>query len=144
MSALGCRFNLSMQHFVGKPLSGEKLNFSELNVPCNFGKSHLQLGNLGWRTTMTENDDDLAKNDEDIAASETDDASIDATSASEAGKSKTTSGVQWEQTSDPLAGVKRGAADMLGKMEGRTVSMKIYVGSIVGVILLMLLARCGG
>lgn len=93
---------------------------------------------------MAKNDDDLAKNDEDTAASETDDASVDATSASEAGKSKTTSGVQWEQTPDPLAGVKKGAADMLGKMEGRTVSMKIYVGSIVGVILLMMLARCGG
>jgi len=29
-------------------------------------------------------------------------------------------------------------------MEGKTVSMKVYVGSIIGVIVLMLLARCGG
>lgn len=93
---------------------------------------------------MTENNDNLAKDDSDKATSETDDASKDSTPANEAGRSKTTSGVQWEQTPDPMAGVKKGAADMLGKMEGKTVSMKIYVGSIVGVILLMLLARCGG
>jgi len=29
-------------------------------------------------------------------------------------------------------------------MDGKTVSMKIYVGTIIGVIVLMLLARCGG
>ena len=93
---------------------------------------------------MTENNDNLAKDDSDKATSETDDTSTDSTQANEAGRSKTTSGVQWEQTPDPMAGVKKGAADMLGKMEGKTVSMKTYVGSIVGVILLMLLARCGG
>ena len=93
---------------------------------------------------MTENNDDLAKDDSDKATSETDDTSTDPAPDNDAGKSKTTSGVQWEQTPDPMAGVKKGAADMLGKMEGKTVSMKIYVGSIVGVILLMLLARCGG
>ena len=45
---------------------------------------------------------------------------------------------------DPLAGVKKGAADALNSMEGKTGSMKVYVGSIIGVIVLMLLARCGG
>jgi hypothetical protein len=45
---------------------------------------------------------------------------------------------------DPLAGVKKGASDVLAGMEGKTVSMKVYVGSIIGVIVLMLLARCGG
>ena len=45
---------------------------------------------------------------------------------------------------DPLAGVKKGTADVLKSMEGKTVSMKVYVGSIIGVIVLMLLARCGG
>ncbi|MDH5617970.1 MAG: hypothetical protein OEZ11_04955 [Gammaproteobacteria bacterium] len=45
---------------------------------------------------------------------------------------------------DPLAGVKKGASDVMASMEGKTVSMKVYVGSIIGVILLMLLARCGG
>ncbi len=93
---------------------------------------------------MAENNDKLAKDDSDKTTSETDDTNIDSTSPNEAGRSKTTSGVQWEQTPDPMAGVKKGAADLLGKMEGKTVSMKIYVGSIVGVILLMLLARCGG
>jgi hypothetical protein len=45
---------------------------------------------------------------------------------------------------DPLAGVKKGASDAMASMEGKTVSMKLYVGSIIGVIVLMLLARCGG
>jgi len=45
---------------------------------------------------------------------------------------------------DPLAGVKKGASDVMASMEGKTVSMKVYVGSIIGVIILMLLARCGG
>lgn len=45
---------------------------------------------------------------------------------------------------DPLAGVKKGASDVMASMEGKTVSMKVYVGSIIGVVVLMLLARCGG
>lgn len=49
-----------------------------------------------------------------------------------------------EAPGDPLAGVKKGASDVMSSMEGKTVSMKVYVGSIIGVILLMLLARCGG
>lgn len=45
---------------------------------------------------------------------------------------------------DPLAGIKKGASDVMASMEGKTVSMKVYVGTIVGIIILMLLARCGG
>ena len=45
---------------------------------------------------------------------------------------------------DPLAGVKKGASDVMASMEGKTVSMKVYVGTIIGIIVLMLLARCGG
>ncbi len=45
---------------------------------------------------------------------------------------------------DPLAGVKKGVSDAMASMEGKTVSMKVYVGSIIGVIVLMMLARCGG
>ncbi len=45
---------------------------------------------------------------------------------------------------DPLAGVKKGASDAMESMEGKTVSMKLYVGTIIGVVVLMLLARCGG
>jgi hypothetical protein len=44
---------------------------------------------------------------------------------------------------DPLAGVKKRAANAMASMEGKTVSMKVYVGTIVGVVVLMLLARCG-
>ena len=49
-----------------------------------------------------------------------------------------------EAPGDPLAGVKKGASDVMASMEGKTVSMKVYVGTIIGVIVLMLLARCGG
>ena len=49
-----------------------------------------------------------------------------------------------EAPGDPLAGVKKGASDVMDSMEGKTVSMKLYVGTIIGVIVLMLLARCGG
>ena len=49
-----------------------------------------------------------------------------------------------EAPGDPLAGVKKGASDAMASMEGKTVSMKLYVGTIIGVIVLMLLARCGG
>ena len=49
-----------------------------------------------------------------------------------------------EAPGDPLAGVKKGATDLMASMEGKTVSMKLYVGTIIGVVLLMLLARCGG
>ena len=56
----------------------------------------------------------------------------------------TPSGPKFTKGSDPLAGVKKGASDAMASMEGKTVSMKLYVGSIIGVIVLMLLARCGG
>lgn len=53
-------------------------------------------------------------------------------------------GPKFEQGPDPLAGVKKGAEDVLSSMDGKTVSMKTYVGTIIGVVVLMLLARCGG
>ena len=56
----------------------------------------------------------------------------------------TQSGPKFTKGPDPLASVKKGAADVVASMEGKTVSMKVYVGTIVGVIVLMLLARCGG
>ena len=56
----------------------------------------------------------------------------------------TQSGPKFTEGPDPLAGVKKGAADAMASMEGKTVSMKVYVGSILGVVVLMLLARCGG
>lgn len=54
------------------------------------------------------------------------------------------SGPTFTKGPDPLAGVKKGASDALASMEGKTVSMKLYVGTIVAVIVLMMLARCGG
>ena len=56
----------------------------------------------------------------------------------------TQSGPTFTKGPDPLAGVKKGAANAMASMEGKTVSMKVYVGTIVGIVVLMLLARCGG
>ena len=53
-------------------------------------------------------------------------------------------GPKFTEGPDPMAGVRKNAADVMERMEGKTVSMKVYVGSIIGVIVLMLLARCGG
>ena len=59
-------------------------------------------------------------------------------------QNSTPSGPKFTKGPDPLAGVRKGASDAMAGMEGKTVSMKLYVGTIVGVVLLMLLARCGG
>ena len=56
----------------------------------------------------------------------------------------TQSGPTFTKGPDPLAGVKKGAADVIASMEGKTVSMKVYVGTIVGIVMIMLLARCSG
>jgi hypothetical protein len=53
-------------------------------------------------------------------------------------------GPTFTEAPDPLSGVKKGASDVMDSMEGKTVSMKTYVGTIIGVVVLMLLARCGG
>ena len=56
----------------------------------------------------------------------------------------TQSGPAFTKGPDPLAGVKKGVAAAMASMEGKTVSMKVYVGTIVGVVVLLLLTRCGG
>ncbi len=56
----------------------------------------------------------------------------------------TPSGPEFTEGPDPLAGVKKTTADALASMEGKTVSLKVYVGTIAAIIVLMLLARCGG
>lgn len=63
--------------------------------------------------------------------------------AAERAQESTQGGPTFTKGPDPLAGVKKGASDVLASMEGKTVSMKVYVGSILAVIVLMLLARCG-
>ncbi len=45
---------------------------------------------------------------------------------------------------NPLEGVSKGLNNLWNSMEGKTVSMRVYVGTILGVVVLMLLARCGG
>ena len=59
-------------------------------------------------------------------------------------QASTQDGPKFTEGPDPMAGVRKNAADVMERMEGKTVSMKVYVGSIIGVIVLMLLARCGG
>lgn len=63
--------------------------------------------------------------------------------ADQQGQGSTKNGPKFTEAPDPLGGLKKGASDVMASMEGKTVSMKVYVGSIVGVIVLMLLARCG-
>lgn len=76
-------------------------------------------------------------------STKSDDAAVD--SAAEQPEQKSTqSGPTFTKGSDPLESVKKGASDAMANMEGKTVSMKLYVGTIVGVIVLMMLARCGG
>lgn len=53
-------------------------------------------------------------------------------------------GPKFTESPDPLAGIRKGVSDTMASMEGKTVSMKLYVGTIIGVVILMLLARCGG
>jgi len=80
---------------------------------------------------------------ETTEAPESEDAGAD--SAPERHKQDSTqSGPTFTKGPDPLAGVKKGIADAMASMEGKTVSMKVYVGTIAGVVVLMLLARCGG
>ena len=53
-------------------------------------------------------------------------------------------GPKFTKGPDPLASVKETTSDLMASMEGKSVSMKVYVGTIIGIIVLMLLARCGG
>ena len=62
----------------------------------------------------------------------------------EASSGDTADGPKFTKGPDPLSGVKKASTDAWDSMEGKTVSMRTYVLSIIGVILLMLLARCGG
>ena len=78
------------------------------------------------------------------APEETKDNEAGDSSADAASNGSSQSGPTFTQSPDPLAGVKKTAGDVMDSMEGKTVSMKVYVGSIIGVILLMMLARCGG
>jgi len=54
------------------------------------------------------------------------------------------SGPTFTESPDPLSGIRKATGEAWNSTEGKTVSMRVYIGSIVGVIILMLLARCGG
>jgi len=53
-------------------------------------------------------------------------------------------GPRFTEAPDPLAGIRRWLGGVLSSMDGKTVSMKTYVVTIIGVVVLMMLARCGG
>ena len=56
----------------------------------------------------------------------------------------TRNGPVFTESPDPLSGVKKATGDAWKSTEGKTVSMRVYIGSIAVVIILMMLARCGG
>jgi hypothetical protein len=56
----------------------------------------------------------------------------------------TQSGPEFTKSPDPLAGARKATGEAWKSTEGKTVSMRVYIGSILGVIILMMLARCGG
>jgi hypothetical protein len=56
----------------------------------------------------------------------------------------TPSGPTFTDSPDPLSGVRKATGEAWKSTDGKTVSLRVYIGSIVGVIILMMLARCGG
>jgi len=64
--------------------------------------------------------------------------------ASEAERKSTQSGPKFTESPDPMSSVRKATGDAWKSTEGKTVSMRVYIGSIAAVIVLMLLARCGG
>ena len=56
----------------------------------------------------------------------------------------TRNGPVFTESPDPLSGVKKATGEAWKSTEGKTVSMRVYIGSIAVVIILMMLARCGG
>ena len=80
----------------------------------------------------------------DTAGTDGQKAADDEPAAAEPEQGTKKSGPEFTAAPDPLASVKKGTADVMASMEGKTVSMKVYVGTIIGVVVLMLLARCGG
>lgn len=87
----------------------------------------------------------MAENDtpKDPSATETSNSEAEP-AASQSEQPQGQSGPTFTEAPRPLDGVKKGASDVWDSMEGKTVSMRTYVGTIIGVIILMLLARCGG
>jgi hypothetical protein len=98
---------------------------------------------------VSENDkpkDELASNEADTDPAEAD--SADAGPADpepdSAEKPSGTSGPTFNEAPRPLDGITESAGNVWNSMEGKTVSMRTYIGTIIGVVVLMMLARCGG
>lgn len=53
-------------------------------------------------------------------------------------------GPTFTKSPNPLSGVRKATGDAWKSTEGKTVSMRVYIASIIAVIVLMMLARCGG
>ena len=56
----------------------------------------------------------------------------------------TQSGPTFTESPDPLSGIRKAIGDAWKRTEGKTVSMRVYIGSILAIIIVMMLARCGG
>jgi hypothetical protein len=96
-----------------------------------------RIEQIGERTV---NDEKPAESKESPAKK---DASGDS-SPEQSAEGSAQSGPTFTESPDPLGGLKKTSDDLLASMEGKTVSMKVYVGTIIGVVVLMMLARCGG
>ncbi len=70
--------------------------------------------------------------------------SVDEAPEKEKEQNQSQSGPTFTESPDPLSSVRKATGDAWKSTEGRTVSMRVYIGSIIGVIVLMMLARCGG
>ena len=69
-------------------------------------------------------------------------SSVDETPGAEPEKAR--SGPVFTESPDPLSGIRKATGEAWKSSEGRTVSMRVYIGSIAAVVVLMMLARCGG
>jgi hypothetical protein len=56
----------------------------------------------------------------------------------------TQSGPTFTEAPDPLSGIRKATDEAWKSTAGKTVSMRVYIGSIIAVVILMILARCGG
>ncbi len=79
-------------------------------------------------------------NDETTAEPET--GSDTAEQAQESEAKPKQDGPTFTEAPNPMDGVSKATKNIWDGMEGKTVSMRVYVGSIIGVIVLMMLARC--
>ena len=79
---------------------------------------------------------------EEKSGDATDSSSVDETPEDQ-GK-PTQSGPTFTESPDPLSSARKATSDAWKSTEGKTVSMRVYIGSIIGVVVLMMLARCGG